>query len=87
MMKKRYNEKEDEWRIKVQDWKVITVTSLLMGIILSYYVMEYNLINTPLFWVALFFWVATPIAFCRLLSIGSDGTLKGYSAEDQEEDC
>ena len=82
---RRYNEKEEKWRLRMQDWEVITACTFLMGIALSYVVFDNNLINAPIFWVAFFFWVASPLSLCYLLYIGGEGTLRGYHREDNED--
>lgn len=87
-MKKSYNEKREEWYMKMKDLKVITVSLTLITIILGYHVMEYNLINTPLCKVSFFSCAAAAISFSYLLYVGGKGTLEGYNEkrDDGDED-
>lgn len=84
MRKRKYNEKEDEWRLRMQDLEAISFCLILITIILSYYVMDYNLINTPLCEVSIFFCVVSALSFLYTLYIGTEGTMKGYHREDED---
>lgn len=86
-MKKSYNERREEWRMKMKDLKVITVSLTLITIILGYHVMEHNLIDTPLCKVSFFFCAAAAMSFSYLLYVGGKGTLEGYNEKrDGDED-
>lgn len=84
-MKKSYNEKREEWRMKMKDLMVVTISLTLITAILGYHVMEYNLINTPLCKVSFFFCAAAAMSFSCLLYVGGKGTLEGYN-EDRDDD-